>query len=69
MCYFSFYLVTRCNNIYRISNGYAVGSAVEEGSTRSFACDKGYTLEGPAAITCTNRKWTPELPKCVGKYN
>jgi len=36
--------------------------------TVTFACDKGYKLQGQKELVCQeNREWNGAMPRCIGK--
>ena len=49
-------------------NGQRRGSGTTFGSTVTYSCDPGYTLQGSTIIYCmANRQWNGSAPSCNGK--
>src|SRR4029434_2517709 len=55
-----------------VRNGTRVGSDLRLGSTVTFYCDSGYSLEGEATTTCvmggdSKPIWNKPKPVCIGE--
>ncbi|CAH3023028.1 unnamed protein product [Porites evermanni] len=51
-----------------IKHGVHIGNDYGHGKTVRFQCDREYTLEGRARVTCTDGKWDSDPPNCKGIY-
>lgn len=56
-----------------VRNGTRVGTDLKLGSTVTYHCDSGYTLEGDATLTCImgvdgKPSWNKPKPICIGKH-
>lgn len=56
-----------------IRNGTRVGVELKLGSTVTYRCDSGYTLEGDPTLTCImggdgKPSWNKPKPICIGKH-
>lgn len=56
-----------------VRNGTRVGTDLKLGSTVTYHCDSGYTLEGDATLTCImggdgKPSWNRPKPICIGKH-
>ena len=50
------------------ANGQKRGFGTTFGSTVTYRCDPGYTLQGSDTITCmANKQWSERAPTCNGK--
>ena len=57
-----------CKKIETISNGRVTSKVNVNGSQLTFACNIGYTLQGPRTLFCSNGTWSPAEPTvCKGK--
>lgn len=55
-----------------VRNGTRVGVELKLGSTITYRCDNGYTLEGDPTLTCImggdgKPSWNKPKPICIGK--
>lgn len=55
-----------------VRNGTRIGTELKLGSTVTYYCDSGYTLEGEAILTCvmgadSKPTWNKPKPVCIGK--
>jgi len=56
-----------------VRNGTRVGADLKLGSTVTYRCDSGYTLEGDPTLTCImgpdgKPSWNKAKPICIGKH-
>lgn len=56
-----------------VRNGTRVGTNLKLGSTVTYHCDSGYTLEGDPTLTCImgvdgKPSWNKPKPICIGKH-
>lgn len=56
-----------------VRNGTRVGTDLKLGSTVTYHCDSGYTLEGDPTLTCImgvdgKPSWNKPKPICIGKH-
>lgn len=56
-----------------VRNGTRVGTELKLGSTVTYHCDSGYTLEGDSTLTCImggdgKPSWNKPKPICIGKH-
>ena len=56
-----------------VRNGTRVGADLKLGSTVTYHCDSGYTLEGDQTLTCImggdeKPSWNKPKPICIGKH-
>lgn len=56
-----------------VRNGTRVGTELKLGSTVTYHCDSGYTLEGDPTLTCImggdgKPSWNKPKPICIGKH-
>lgn len=56
-----------------VRNGTRVGADLKLGSTVTYHCDSGYTLEGDPTLTCImggdgKPSWNKPKPICIGKH-
>lgn len=56
-----------------VRNGTRVGTELKLGSTVTYRCDSGYTLEGDPTLTCImgedgKPSWNKPKPICIGKH-
>ena len=70
MCGFSFKNpVVDCEDLLAPSNGDVMVSTTVFGSTATYSCNDGYTLEGVTTRTClANGSWSESAPTCTGEY-
>lgn len=56
-----------------LRNGTRTGADLKLGSTVTYHCDSGYTLEGDSTLTCIMGRdgkpnWNKPRPICIGKH-
>ena len=62
------FTAVRCDRLRNIGNGRVALSDTAVGSTATYSCLQGFTLEGRAARTCQDSgQWTGEAPTCERK--
>ena len=58
-----------CGDLPAPSNGEVMVSTTEFGSTATYSCNDGYTLEGVSTRTClASGSWSDSAPICTGEY-
>ena len=68
-CSFSIVAV-RCRRLSNPSDGSVSLSGTTAGSTATYSCDDGFTLQGRSTRTCqTNSQWSGSAPTCERKQD
>ena len=48
--------------------GYRIGDDFRHGKSVTFACPRGYVMEGVRTIKCSDGRWSNEKPSCKGEF-
>ena len=65
--FFYFYFAANCLDPGVPYQGKTIDQDFRHGRTVRFTCPRNYTIEGVAAIKCTDGQWNNNKPSCKGK--
>ena len=65
--FFFFYFAANCLDPGAPYQGKTIDQDFRHGRTVRFTCPRNYTIEGVAAIKCTDGQWNNNKPSCKGK--